>query len=574
NVERNMAAGMSPRDAAHQTMTDVSTALIAIALTLCAVFLPSAFISGISGLFFKQFATTIAASTVISCFVSLTLSPALAAVLLKPHHGHDEPRGLNRILQGAFGRFNAGFEWMSSKYARLTARFVWATALILVVYVGLISLTGIQFARMPEGFIPEQDIGYLVTVIQLPAGSSLARTDAVVREVNDIILKTPGIEHTSANVGFDVTTSTVAPNSATIFIGLPSLYGKHIPGVNAATMLTSVRKRLAGVKDAFVLVVNPPPVQGLGSAGGFKLMVEDRNNLGPQALANATNTLVAAANKDPAFAGVFTLYNAGSPSLYADIDRLKAEKVGLTPTDVFSTLQLYLGSQYVNDFNYLGRTFQVIAQGDESFRLAPDDILRLKVRNATGEMVPIGSVAILNDETAPYRVPRYNLYPAADVLGSAAPGVASGTAMARMAVLAKQVLPPGVTFEWTELAHQQEQQGIPTLAIFATSAVFVFLVLAAQYESWKLPLAIVLIVPMCLLASATGLALRGMPIDILAQIGFVVLVGLAAKNAILIVEFARQRQDQGDGPEEAATAAAKIRLRPILMTSFAFILGV
>src|SRR6267378_2215654 len=575
NVERNMALGMSPKEAAHRTMDEVSGALVAIALTLCAVFVPTAFISGISGMFFKQFAITIAASTVISCFVSLTLSPALAAVLLKPHHGHDKPRGLNRIVQGAFGRFNAGFKWMSSRYARMTARFVRATALILVVYVGLISLTGFQFARMPKGFIPEQDIGYLVTVIQLPPGSSLARTDAVVREVNDIILKTPGIEHTSPISGFDVTTSTVAPNAATVFIGLPSLYGKHIPGVNAATMLAAVRRRLAGIKDAFVLVINPPAVQGLGSAGGFKLMIEDRNNLGPEALADATKALVAAANKDQAFAGVFTLYNAGSPSLFADIDREKVEKLGLTPTDVFSTLQLYLGSQYVNDFNYLGRTFQVLAEGDEAFRQTPDQIARLKVRNASGEMVPIGSVTTFNHETAPYRVPRYNLYPAADVLGAAAPGVASGTAMARMEVLAKEVLPPGFLIEWTELSHQQEQQGIPTIAIFAASALFVFLVLAAQYESWKLPLAIVLILPMCLLASAAGLDSRGMPIDILAQIGFVVLVGLAAKNAILIVEFARQRQDQdGDEPEKAATAAARIRLRPILMTSFAFILGV
>jgi multidrug efflux pump subunit AcrB len=304
-------------------------------------------------------------------------------------------------------------------------------------------------------------------------------------------------------------------------------------------------------------------------------MVEDRGDHTPQELATAANMLVAAANKDPDFARVFTLYNAGAPSLYADIDREKAEKVDLTPNDVFSTLQLYLGSQYVNDFNYLGRTYEVLAQADEQFRKTPEDISRLKVRNADGEMVPIGTVATFKDQTAPYRQPRYNLYPAADVLGAAAPGVASGTAMARMEVLAKQVLPPGFVIEWTELSHQQEQQGIPAIAIFAASALFVFLVLAAQYESWKLPLAIVLILPMCLLASATGLGFRGMPIDILAQIGFVVLVGLAAKNAILIVEFARQRQDQdGHEPEAAATEAAQTRLRPILMTSFAFILGV
>ncbi len=457
----------------------------------------------------------------------------------------------------------------------MTARFVRATALILVVYVGLISLTAFQFARMPTGFIPDQDIGYLVTVIQLPAGSSLARTDAVVREVNDIILKTPGIEHTSPVTGFDVTTSTVAPNAATIFLGLPSLYGKHIPGVNAATMLAAVRRRLAGIKDAFVLVINPPAVQGLGSAGGFKLMVEDRDNLGPRALADATNTLVAAANKDPAFAGVFTLYNAGSPSLYADIDREKVEKLGLTPTDVFSTLQLYLGSQYVNDFNYLGRTFQVLAEGDEAFRQTPDQIARLKVRNANGEMVPIGSVASFHDETAPYRIPRYNLYPAADVIGRCRTrgrvghghGAHGGCLPRRCCRPASPRMDRAVPSAGT--AGHPDHRDLRGLRLF------VFLVLAAQYESWKLPLAIVLIVPMCLLASATGLDFRGMPIDILAQIGFVVLVGLAAKNAILIVEFARQRQDHdGDEPEEAATAAARIRLRPILMTSFAFILGV
>lgn len=575
NVERNIALGMPPKEAAHKTMNEVSTALIAIALTLCAVFVPAAFISGISGLFFTQFAVTISASTIISVIVSLTLSPALCAVLLKPHETRAQPRGIGRLLKAGFGYFNRSFEWLSNSYGKMTARFVRATAVIGVVYLGLIALAGFQMSRMPSGFIPDQDIGYQAVVVILPPGSSLQRTDEVVRQVNDIVLKVPGVEHNSPVSGFDVTTSTIAPNVGTIFYSLPSLYGKHVRGVTAATMLPRIRAALAGIKDAVVIVINPPPVQGLGAAGGFKLMVEDRGDHTPQELADATNALVNAANKDPSFAGVFTLYNSGAPSLFVDIDREKAEKVGLTSTDVFSTLQLYLGSAYVNDFNYLNRTYQVVVQADEQFRKSQEDIARLKVRNASGEMVPIGTVANFKYQTTPYRQPRYNLYPAADVLGSAAPGVSSGTAMNRMEAVAKQALPPGFDMEWTELSHQQKQQGIPTILIFAASAVFVFLVLSAQYESWKLPLAIVLIVPMCLLASATGLRFRGMPIDILAQIGFVVLLGLAAKNAILIVEFARQKQDHdGDAAEDAATSAAKTRLRPILMTSFAFILGV
>lgn len=574
NVERNMAMGMDPRAAAHKTMDEVSTALIAIAMTLCAVFVPSAFISGISGLFFTQFAVTIAASTIISAIVSLTLSPALCAVLLKPH-SHAEPRGIARLTNGLFKRFNVMFESMSNKYGKLTAKLVRATTVIGVIYVGLIAVTGFHMSRMPAGFIPEQDIGYQAVVVILPPGSSLQRTDEVLQKVNDIVLKVPGVKHNSPVSGLDVTTSTIAPNVGTVFYSLPSLYGEHEKGVNAATMLPRVRAALAGIKDANIIVVNPPPVQGLGSAGGFKLMVEDRGDHTAQELADATNALVTAANKDKHFAGVFTLYNAGAPSVYADIDREKAQKIGLTPSDVFSTMQLYLGSQYVNDFNYLSRTYQVVAQADEQFRRTPEDIARLKARNANGEMVPIGSVATFKYKTTPYRQPRHNLFPAADVLGSAAADVSSGTAMKRMQEIAKEALPPGFEIEWTELSHQENQQGIPTILIFAASAVFVFLVLAAQYESWKLPLAIVLIVPMCLLASAIGLDVRSMPIDILAQIGFVVLVGLAAKNAILIVEFARQKQDQeGDTPEDAATSAARDRLRPILMTSFAFILGV
>jgi multidrug efflux pump subunit AcrB len=348
-----------------------------------------------------------------------------------------------------------------------------------------------------------------------------------------------------------------------------------VPGVNAAVMVKRLRERLAGFKDAVVIVINPPAVQGLGAAGGFKMMLEDRAGLGPQALAKAANDLVAEANKDKVFGGVFTLYNAGAPSLFADIDRQKAEKVGLTPTDVFSTLQLYIGSQYINDFNYLGRTYPVFAQGDAAFRNTKEDISRLKVRNVSGDMVPIGAVTTFKDQTAPYRVPRYNLFPAAEIMGSAAPGEASGTAMEHMEQLAKKTLPHGFNFEWTDLSHQQAQHGIPTIVIFMTAAVFVFFVLAAQYESWRTPLSVVLIVPMCLLAASSGLHLRGMPIDILAEIGFIVLVGLAAKNAILIVEFAKQHQENDSAtPEDAATRSAEERLRPILMTSFAFILGV
>ena len=576
NVERNLQLGMAPAQAAHKTMDEVGGALISIALTLCAVFVPSAFLSGISGQFFRQFAVTIAASTVISCFVSLTLTPALCAVLFKAHEPTHKTRttGPGRVLRASFERFNRGFEWLSNAYGRLTRRLVQVVGVVLVIYALLIGFAGMQFTRAPTGFIPEQDQGYLITVLQLPPGATLDRTETVVKRAIEIILNTPGIEHVAPFAGLDATTFTVASNAGTIFSGLPSLYNHSIDGVTATTVLADLRKRLSVIQDAYVLTIPPPPVQGIGNAGGFKMMLQDRAGLGSDALARAAQTLVAAANRDPDFAGVFTLFSTRSPSIYTDIDREKAEKVGLTPTDVFSTLQVYLGSQYVNDFNYLGRTYEVIAQADGSFRRDANDIGRLKARNMSGEMVPIGTVARLKDETAAYRVPRYNLFPAAEVMGVAAPGIATGTALHRMEELAHQVLPPGIGFEWTELAFQQQQRGTPTLLVFGAAALFVFLVLAAQYENWKLPLAVVLIVPMCLLASVTGLLLRGMSIDVLAQIGFVVLVGLAAKNAILIVEFARQAEQQGASAGEAAVRAARTRLRPILMTSFAFILGV
>jgi hydrophobe/amphiphile efflux-1 (HAE1) family protein len=576
NVERNLERGMQPAEAAHVTMREVGGALISIALTLCAVFVPSAFLSGITGQFFRQFAVTIAASTLISCFVSLTLSPALCAVLFKAHEpGHAARRSrIARWVQAAFDRFNFGFNWLSTAYGRLTRRLLQITGVVLAVYLVLIGIAGLQFARAPTGFIPEQDQGYLITVLQLPPGATLDRTEAVVKKAIDIIMSTPGVEHVAPFAGLDATTFTIASNAATIFSGLPSLYNHEVKGVTAASVLADLRKRLSVIQEAHVLTIPPPPVQGIGNAGGFKMMVQDRAGLGSDALSKASQTLVAAANKDPSFAGVFTLFGTRSPSVYADIDREKAEKVGLTPTDVFSTLQLYLGSQYVNDFNYLGRTYQVIAQADGSFRQGPQDIARLKARNSSGEMVPVGTVARMKSESMPYRVPRYDLFPAAEVMGVAAPGVATGSALQRMEELAREVLPPGIGFEWTELAFQQQLPGTSSLLVFGAAALFVFLVLAAQYESWNLPLAVVMIVPMCLLASVTGLLMRGMPIDVLAQIGFVVLVGLAAKNAILIVEFARQTEESGVSPAEAAITAARTRLRPILMTSLAFIFGV
>ena len=481
---------------------------------------------------------------------------------------------LSRIIAFGFDRFNRGFDRLSSGYGQLTRRLVRGLAVVVVVYVALIAVAGFQLGRAPTGFIPEQDQGYLITVVQLPPGATLARTEQVVKQATDIILKTRGIEHVAPFAGLDATTFTVGSNSGTIFSGLPSLYNHSLPGVTANSVLADLRARLSVIEGAYVLTIPPPPVQGIGNAGGFKMMLEDRAGLGSQALVDAARALVGAANRDPAFAGVFTLLNTGSPSIYADIDRMKAEKVGLTPTDVFDTLQVYLGSQYVNDFNLLGRTYQVIVQADGQFRRDTQDLTGLKARNALGEMVPIGTVARLKDTTIPYRVPRYNLFPAAEVQGVAAPGVATGTALHRMEELAQQVLPPGIGFEWTEIAYQQEQKGTPTVLVFGAAALFVFLVLAAKYESWKLPLAVVLIVPMCLLASVSGLLFRGMSIDILAQIGFVVLVGLAAKNAILIVEFAQQAQDAGSTATDAAVHAARTRLRPILMTSFAFVLGV
>ncbi len=575
NVERNIRAGQSPRDAAHETMDEVGAALIAIALVLSAVFIPAAFISGISGQFFRQFAVTIASATVISCVVSLTLSPALCALLFRPHREQDGGDSrLARPVRAFFHGFNYGFERLSAGYGAMTRGFVRRGIIFFVLYAGLIALTDWQFERAPTGFIPAQDQGYLITVLQLPPGASLERTDAVVRRATQIVLGTPGIVHAVPFAGFDGATFTNAPNAGAIFAVLAPFPERVAKGLSADQVLASLRTRLAAVEEAFIIVIPPPPVRGIGNAGGFKMMVQDKRGRGLAALDAATQDLVAAANRTPGLVGVFSLFNTRTPKLYADIDRIKAEMLGVSADKVFEALEVYLGSVFVNDFNYLGRTYQVMAQADGQFRQDISEIANFKTRNSSGQMVPIGAVTSFRDVTGAYRVPRYNLYPAAEVQGNTLPGYSTGYALAAMDKLAADRLPDGFGYEWTELAYQEKLVGNTGLLVFAASVVFVFLALAAQYESWTLPLAVILIVPMCLLAGVSGLLVRGLDVNILAQIGFVVLIGLAAKNAILIVEFARQAEAEGASRFDAAVQAARTRLRPILMTSFAFILGV
>ncbi|MFO1057304.1 MAG: multidrug efflux RND transporter permease subunit [Dongiaceae bacterium] len=575
NVERNLRAGMSPREAAHRTMDEVGGALVAIALVLIAVFVPAAFIPGISGQFFRQFAVTIAAATAISCLVSLTLSPALCALLFRPHQAEPARSSwLGRPVRAFFGGFNRVFDRAARGYAGLTRRILRVALLALVVYGGLVGLTAWQFSRAPTGFIPQQDQGYLITVLQLPPGASLARTDAVVRRAAEILLKTPGIVHVVPFAGFDGATFTNAPNAGAIFAVLAPFAERARTGRSAEAILADLPARLGVIQDAFVITIPPPPVRGIGNAGGFKMMVQDKRGRGLPALDAAVQEMVAAAAETPGLAGVFSLFNTRTPKIFADIDRVKAEMLGVPADRVFEALEVYVGSAFVNDFNYLGRTYRVTAQADGRFREDIRDVANLKTRNDRGAMVPIGSVATFRTQTGPYRVARYDLYPAAEIQGNVAPGVSTGQGLALMERLAAERLPDGFGFEWTELAYQQKLVGNQAILIFAAAVLFVFLVLAAQYESWSLPLAVVLIVPMCLLASVSGLLLRGMAVDILGQVGFVVLVGLAAKNAILIVEFARQAEARGASRVDAAVEAARTRLRPILMTSFAFILGV
>ena len=575
NVERNIAAGLAPREAAQRSMDEVGSALIAIALVLCAVFVPAAFITGISGQFYRQFALTIAGATIISLIVSLTLSPALCALLLKPHTHKAQPRWWIAPLHALFRAFNAGFEAMARGYGWLTARIVRIAVVMLVVYAGVIAYGLNEFRKTPSGFIPQLDAGYLIVVTQLPGGASLDRTDAVNRRVVDMALQVPGVAHAVNFAGFSGATFTNAPNSGAIFLALaPFEERARDPKKSAAAIQGALFQRFASIQEGLVVVVMPPPVRGIGTSGGFRMMVEDRGGAGPQALQRAVYAMMGRAAQTPGLTQVFSLFEASTPQLYLDIDRTKVEMLGVNVGDVFGALQTYLGSSYVNDFNLLGRVFRVTAQADAGFRLDPKDVLKIRVRNASGETVPIGSFSSVRDISGPYRVPRYNLYPAAELDGAPAPGYSQGQAIELMQKLANETLPPGFSYEWTTLAYQQLRAGSTATFAFVLAVVFVFLVLAAQYESLTLPLAVILIVPMCLIASITGVILRGMDNNILTQVGFIVLIGLAAKNAILIVEFAKQLEDRGNSRSTAAAEAARLRLRPILMTSLAFIFGV
>lgn len=577
NMERNMRSGMTPREAAHRTMDEVGSALIATSLVLVAVFLPTTFLEGISGQFYRQFGVTIAVSTVLSSVVALSLSPAMAAIFMKPH-GNDPchtPASVWRApLKYFFCRFNTGLEWVSQRYGWTVCRLVRGVTLVLVVYGGLMALTVWQFDRVPTGFIPAQDQGYFIVSIQLPPGASLSRTDAVVRQATDKLLDIDGVTNAIAFAGFSGATFTNASNAAAIFPTLADFPVREAKGLTYDGILDQMRQTMAEIDEAFIVVIPPPPVRGIGNAGGFRMMVQDRRGRGLDVLDRSVWDLVGAANQDPNLTSVFSFFETSTPQLYLDIERERAERLGVPIAEVFQALELYLGSAFVNDFNYLGRTFRVTAQADAPYRLSADDITRIRVRNASGQMVPLGSVATFEDIAGPSRVPRYNLYPAAAVLGDTAPGRSTGEALAAMERLADNVLPDGIGYEWTEIAFQQKQAGNTAAIAFVLAVVFVFLLLAAQYESWTLPLAIILIVPMGLLSAITGVWLAGMDNNILTQIGFVVLIGLASKNAILIVEFAKQQEDNGKGLWDAAIDAARLRLRPILMTSFAFILGV
>ncbi|HTR07234.1 MAG TPA: efflux RND transporter permease subunit [Paraburkholderia sp.] len=576
NVERNIASGLSARDATYKAMQEVSGPIIAIALTLVAVFVPLAFMSGLTGQFYKQFAMTIAISTVISAFNSLTLSPALSALLLRGHDAKEDwlTRVMNRVLGGFFRRFNRLFHRGSESYGRGVHGVLRHKGAMLAIYVVLIGATVLMARVVPGGFVPAQDKEYLIAFAQLPNGAALDRTENVIRDMSAIALKQPGVESAVAFPGLSVNGFTNSSSAGIVFVTLKPFKDRKGKALSAGAIAGALNQQYAGIKDSFIAVFPPPPVLGLGTLGGFKMQLEDHGALGYEALNRATQDFVKRAAQTPELGPTFSSYQINVPQLNVDLDRTKAKQLGVPVTDVFNTMQIYLGSLYVNDFNRFGRVYQVRVQADAPFRQKADDILQLKTRNAAGEMVPLSSLVTVTPTYGPEMVVRYNGYTAADINGGPAPGYSSGQAQAAAERIAAEVLPRGVKFEWTDLTYQQILAGNSGIWVFPISVLLVFLVLAALYESLTLPLAVILIVPMSVLCALTGVWLTQGDNNIFTQIGLMVLVGLASKNAILIVEFARELEHDGHTPLTAAIEASRLRLRPILMTSIAFIMGV
>jgi multidrug efflux pump len=576
NVERNIEAGLSPRAASYRAMQEVSGPIIAIALVLVAVFVPLAFITGLTGQFYRQFALTIAISTVISAINSLTLSPALAALLLR---GHDAPKdALTRVMDAVLGWFFRGFNWLfgrgTTAYGGVVRRVINRKALAMGVYVVLIGVTFGLFKAVPSGFVPGQDKQYLIGFAQLPDGATLDRTEEVIRRMSQVALEQPGVEHAVSFPGLSINGFTNSSNAGIVFAVLKPFEERKTPELSGFAIAGQLNQKYAGIKDAFIAMFPPPAVAGLGTVGGFKLQIEDRAGLGYEALNNAAKAFMAKASQAPEITGLFSGFNVNSPQLYADIDRIKARQLGVVVTDVFDAMQIYLGSLYVNDFNKFGRTYSVRVQADAKYRGRAEDIGQLKVRSKTGEMVPLSALLRVTPSAGPERAMRYNGFLAADINGGAAPGYSSGEAQAAAARIAAETLPQGIAYEWTDLTYQEILAGNSALWVYPLAILLVFLVLAALYESLVLPLSIIMIVPMGLLAAITGLYITGGDNNVFTQIGLIVLVGLSAKNAILIVEFARELEFAGRTPRQAAIEASRLRLRPILMTSMAFIMGV
>ncbi|PNS07634.1 efflux RND transporter permease subunit [Solilutibacter silvestris] len=573
NVERHIEHGATPLAAAHLAMREVSGPIIAIALVLCAVFVPMAFLSGVTGQFYRQFAVTIAISTVISAINSLTLSPALAARLLRAHDApKDAPsRLIDRLFGWVFRPFNRFFKRNSERYEGAVKSALGRRGAVFAVYAVLLLATGMMFKLVPAGFIPTQDKLYLIAGVKLPEGASIARTDALLKKVSDIAMHTDGVAHSVAFPGLNALQFTNTPNTGVVFFPLKPFSERHR---TAAEIVGEINQKISGLQEGFTFALMPPPILGLGNGNGYQLFIEDRDNLGYGALQGAVQGMQGAVSQTPGMGFPISSYQANVPQLDAEVDRVKAKAQGVPLTELFDTLQTYLGSAYVNDFNQFGRTWQVIAQADGKFRGNVEDIANLRTRNDRGEMVPIGSMVTVKQTYGPDPVLRYNGYPAADLAGEADPRVmSSAQAMATLEGTAQKVLPNGMNIEWTDLSYQQAMQGKAALVIFPLAILLVFLVLAALYESWTLPLAVILIVPMCMLSALLGVKLTGGDNNVFVQVGLVVLMGLACKNAILIVEFARELEMQGKGIVEAALEACRMRLRPIVMTSIAFIAG-